>query len=126
MKNRLIPFVALFGLLLASSQLRGQEAVLTFDSEVIDFGTISRKNNKLHFLRVNNRSESDIRLIEGRISFGYDIVRLPSLIQAQSTDSIGVRISPELLSGPFRKVLTLITSADPSVYTVRISGKIID
>lgn len=126
MKNRFIPFVALFGLLLASSQLRGQEAVLAFDSEVIDFGTISRKNNKLHFLRVNNRSESDIRLIEGRISFGYDIVRLPSLIHAQSTDSIGVRISPELLSGPFRKVLTLITSADPSVYTVRISGKIID
>ena len=126
MKNRFIPFVALFGLLLASSQLRGQEAVLAFDSKVIDFGTISRKNNKLHFLRVNNRSEGDIRLIECRISFGYDIVRLPSLIQAQSTDSIGVRISPELLSGPFRKVLTLITSADPSVYTVRISGKIID
>jgi hypothetical protein len=124
--KRWFPLYVFFGFLLASNQLRGQEAALVFDSEVIDFGTISRKNNKLHFLRVNNRSESDIRLIEGRISFGYDIVRLPSLIHAQNTDSIGVRISSELLSGPFRKVLTLITSSDPSVYTIRISGKIID
>lgn len=126
MNSRLIHLVLFFLLFQASSQLRGQEAPLAFDSELIDFGEVNRRSKKIHFLRITNQSEREIRLIEGRISFGYDIVYLPSLLHANSADSIGIQISAELLPGPFRKALTLITSANPSVYTVRVSGKIID
>ena len=121
---------AIYVLFLASfiftTKMYGQEASLTFESDLIAIGSISKSNPRVHYLHFNNRSQDTVKLLETHVSYGYDVVYKPNLIQPNQRDSIGIRISNDLLKGPFRKVLTLITSGSPSVYSIKISGNIID
>jgi len=120
----------IFALFLASfvftSKMRAQEASLTFESDLVTIGSVSKSNSEVHYLHFSNQSKGIIKLLEIHISYGYDVVYKPHLIQPSAKDSIGIRISGDLLKGPFRKVLTLITSGSPSVYSIKISGNIID
>lgn len=120
----------IFALFLASfaftTKMRAQEASLTFESDLIAIGSVSKSNPQIHYLHFNNRSKDTVKLLETHVSYGYDVVYKPNLIQPNHRDSIGIRVSNDLLKGPFRKVLTLITSGSPSVYSIKISGNIID
>ena len=120
----------IFGLFLASfvfaSKMCAQEASLTFESDLIDIGSVSKSNPQIHYLHFSNRSKDTVKLLETHVSYGYDVVYKPNFIQPNHRDSIGIRVSNNLLKGPFRKVLTLITSGSPSVYSIKISGNIID
>lgn len=120
----------IFALFLASfaftTKMRAQEASLTFESDLIAIGSVSKSNPQIHYLHFNNRSKDTVKLLETHVSYGYDVVYKPNLIHPNQRDSIGIRISNDLLKGPFRKVLTLITSGSPSVYSIKISGNIID
>lgn len=120
----------IFALFLASfaftTKMRAQEASLTFESDLITIGTVSKSNPQIHYLHFSNRSKDTVKLLETHVSYGYDVVYKPNLIQPNHRDSIGIRVSNDLLKGPFRKVLTLITSGSPSVYSIKISGNIID
>ena len=107
-------------------KMHAQEASLTFESDLITIGSVSKSNPRVHYLHFNNRSKDMVKLLETHVSYGYDVVYKPNLIQPNGRDSIGIRISNDLLKGPFRKVLTLITSGSPSVYSIKISGNIID
>ena len=120
----------IFALFLASfvftTKMRAQEASLTFESNLITIGSVSKSNPQIHYLHFSNRSKDTVKLLETHLSYGYDVVYKPNLIQPNHRDSIGIRVSNNLLKGPFRKVLTLITSGSPSVYSIKISGNIID
>ena len=120
----------IFALFLASfvfaTKIRAQEASLTFESDLIAIGSVSKSNPQIHYLHFNNRSKDTIKLLETHVSYGYDVVYKPNLIHPNQRDSIGIRISNDLLKGPFRKVLTLITSESSGVYSIKISGNIID
>lgn len=120
----------IFALFLASfaftTKMRAQEASLTFESDLIAIGSVSKSNPQIHYLHFSNRSKDTVKLLETHVSYGYDVVYKPNLIQPNHRDSIGIRVSNDLLKGPFRKVLTLITSGSPSVYSIKISGNIID
>lgn len=120
----------IFVLFLASfaftTKMRAQEASLTFESDLIAIGSVSKSNPQIHYLHFSNRSKDTVKLLETHVSYGYDVVYKPNLIQPNHRDSIGIRVSNDLLKGPFRKVLTLITSGSPSVYSIKISGNIID
>ncbi len=120
----------IFTLFLASfvftTKMCAQEASLTFESDLIAIGSVSKSNPQIHYLHFSNRSKDTVKLLETHVSYGYDVVYKPNLIQPNHRDSIGIRVSNDLLKGPFRKVLTLITSGSPSVYSIKISGKIID
>ena len=107
-------------------KMHAQEASLTFESDLIAIGSASKSNPQVHYLHFNNRSKDTVKLLEIHVSYGYDVVYKPNFIQPNARDSIGIRISNDLLKGPFRKVLTLITSGSPSVYSIKISGNIID
>lgn len=120
----------IFALFLASfvitTKMRAQEASLTFESDLIAIGSVSKSNPQIHYVHFSNRSKYTVKLLETHVSYGYDVVYKPNLIQPNHRDSIGIRVSNDLLKGPFRKVLTLITSGSPSVYSIKISGNIID
>jgi hypothetical protein len=106
--------------------MHAQEARLAFESDLITIGSVSKSNPRVHYLHFNNRSKDTVKLLETHVSYGYDVVYKPDLIQPYRRDSIGIRISNDLLKGPFRKVFTLITSESPGVYSIKISGNIID
>jgi len=120
----------IFALFLASfvftTKMCAQEASLTFESDLIAIGSVSKSNPQIHYLHFSNRSKDTVKLLETHVSYGYDVVYKPNFIKPNHRDSIGIRVSNDLLKGPFRKVLTLITSGSPSVYSIKISGNIID
>ena len=103
-----------------------QEANLTFESDLIAIGSVSKSNSKVHYIHFSNQSKGTVKLLETHLSYGYDVVYKPNLIKPNAKDSIGIRVSDDLLKGPFRKVLTLITNGNPSIYSIKISGEIID
>ena len=119
----LVLFLAAF---IFTIKIHAQEASLTFESDLIAIGSVSKSNSEVHYLHFSNQSKGIIKLLEIHMSYGYDVVYKPHLIQPSAKDSIGIRISGDLLKGPFRKVLTLITSGSPSVCSIKISGNIID
>ena len=120
----------IFALFLASfvctTKMCAQKASLTFESDLITIGSVSKSNPQIHYLHFSNRSKDTVKLLETHVSYGYDVVYKPNLIQPNHRDSIGIRVSNDLLKGPFRKVLTLITSESSGVYSIKISGNIID
>ena len=112
----------IFALFLASfvftTKMRAQEASLTFESDLITIGSVSKSNPRMHYLHFNNHSKNTVKLLETHVSYGYDVVYKPNFIHPNQRDSIGIRISNDLLKGPFRKVLTLITSESSGVYSI--------
>lgn len=119
-------FVLFLASFVFATKIRAQEASLTFESDLIAIGSVSKSNPQIHYLHFNNRSKDTVKLLETHVSYGYDVVYKPNLIHPNQRDSIGIRISNDLLKGPFRKVLTLITSESSGVYSIKISGNIID
>ena len=126
MQRHQVIYVLFLASFIFTIKMHAQEASLTFESDLIAIGSASKSNPQLHYLHFNNRSKDTVKLLEIHVSYGYDVVYKPNLIQPNARDSIGIRISNDLLKGPFRKVLTLITSGSPSVYSIKISGNIID
>ena len=126
MQRHQVIYVLFLASFIFTIKMHAQEASLTFESDLIAIGSASKSNPQVHYLHFNNRSKDTVKLLEIHVSYGYDVVYKPNLIQPNARDSIGIRISNDLLKGPFRKVLTLITSGSPSVYSIKISGNIID
>ena len=124
-RHRII-FVILLAVFLFPKRIHAQQGALNFESDLISIGSISKRDFHIYYLHFNNQSYDTVKLLETHVSYGYDVVYKPDLIQPYAKDSIGIRISKDLLKGPFRKVLTLITSGSPSVYSIKISGNIID
>ena len=119
-------FVLFLAAFIFTIKIHAQEASLTFESDLIAIGSVSKSNSEVHYLHFSNPSKGTIKLLEIHMSYGYDVVYRPNFIEPNARDSIGIRICDDLLKGPFRKVLTLITSGSPSVYSIKISGNIID
>ena len=119
-------FVLFLAAFIFTIKIHAQEASLTFESDLIDIGSVSKSNPQIHYLHFSNRSKDTVKLLETHVSYGYDVVYKPNFIKPNHRDSIGIRVSNDLLKGPFRKVLTLITSGSTSVYSIKISGNIID
>ncbi len=126
MRQQEVIFVLFLASFIFTTKMHAQEARLAFESDLITIGSVSKSNPRVHYLHFNNRSKNTVKLLETHVSYGYDVVYKPDLIQPNRRDSIGIRISNDLLKGPFRKVLTLITSESPGVYSIKISGNIID
>ena len=126
MQRHQVIYVLFLASFIFTIKMHAQEASLTFESDLIAIGSASKSNPQVHYLHFNNRSKDTVKLLEIHVSYGYDVVYKPNFIQPNARDSIGIRISNDLLKGPFRKVLTLITSGSPSVYSIKISGNIID
>lgn len=126
MRRQEVIFVLFLASFIFTTKMHAQEARLAFESDLITIGSVSKSNPRVHYLHFNNRSKDTVKLLETHVSYGYDVVHKPDLIQPNRRDSIGIRISNDLLKGPFRKVLTLITSETSGVYSIKISGNIID
>ncbi len=126
MRRQEVIFVLFLASFIFTTKMHAQEARLAFESDLITIGSVSKSNPRVHYLHFNNRSKDTVKLLETHVSYGYDVVYKPDLIQPNRRDSIGIRISNDLLKGPFRKVLTLITSESSGVYSIKISGNIID
>jgi hypothetical protein len=126
MHRHKVIFVLFLASFISTTTMHGQEASLTFESDLITIGSVSKSNSRVHYLHFNNHSKNTVKLLETHVSYGYDVVYKPNFIHPNQRDSIGIRISNDLLKGPFRKVLTLITSESSGVYSIKISGNIID
>lgn len=126
MRRQEVIFVLFLASFIFTTKMHAQEARLAFESDLITIGSVSKSNPRVHYLHFNNRSKDTVKLLETHVSYGYDVVYKPDFIQPNRRDSIGIRISNDLLKGPFRKVLTLITSESSGVYSIKISGNIID
>lgn len=126
MHRHKVIFALFLALFIFTTKMRAQEVSLTFESDLITIGSVSKSNPRVHYLHFSNRSKDTVKLLETHVSYGYDVVYKPNLIHPNQRDSIGIRISNDLLKGPFRKVLTLITSESSGVYSIKISGNIID
>lgn len=126
MRRQEVIFVLFLASFIFTTKMHAQEARLAFESDLITIGSVSKSNPRVHYLHFNNRSKDTVKLLETHVSYGYDVVYKPDLIQPNRRDSIGIRISNDLLKGPFRKVLTLITNESSGVYSIKISGNIID
>lgn len=126
MRRQVVIIVFFLASFIFTTKMHAQEARLAFESDLITIGSVSKSNPRVHYLHFNNRSKDTVKLLETHVSYGYDVVYKPDLIQPNRRDSIGIRISNDLLKGPFRKVLTLITSESSGVYSIKVSGNIID
>jgi len=58
----------IFALFLASfvftSKMRAQEASLTFESDLVTIGSVSKSNSEVHYFHFSNPSKGTVKLLE--------------------------------------------------------------
>ena len=97
MRQQEVIFVLFLASFIFTTKMHAQEARLAFESDLITIGSVSKSNPRVHYLHFNNRSKDTVKLLETHVSYGYDVVYKPDLIQPNRRDSIGIRISNDLL-----------------------------
>jgi len=57
-------FVLFLAAFILTIKIHAQEASLTFESDLIDIGSVSKSNSEVHYLHFSNPSKGTVKLLE--------------------------------------------------------------
>ena len=99
-------------------------ATITFDSLVVDYGTINKGDDGVRQFKFTNTGTADLEITQVRSSCGCTIPKKPSgAIAPGASDVIEVKYDTERV-GPIRKTITVASNASNGMVALKIKGKV--
>jgi hypothetical protein len=130
MKNLLFAILSLFSVTVFAQSgslnlVSGSGPVLTFDNEVLDYGTIEQNADGERFFKITNTGSEPLIISSCKGSCGCTVPQCPKEpILPGQTASIKVKYDTNRL-GQFTKSVTVSTNATEPDKTVKITGNVI-
>lgn len=127
--------ISKIGILLCSivlmSNLNAQEVndvkkgILSFESEVLDYGIISQNENGLRAFKFTNTGNAPIVIVAVKTTCGCTVASKPDEpIQPGESAQIEVNYDAKK-TGKFSKSVTVISNASIEEFTLKIKGEVI-
>lgn len=99
-------------------------ATITFDSLVVDYGTINKGDDGVRQFKFTNTGTADLEITQVRSSCGCTIPKKPSgAIAPGASDVIEVKYDTERI-GPIRKTITVASNASNGMVALKIKGEV--
>jgi hypothetical protein len=99
-------------------------ATITFDTLVIDYGTIAKGDDGVRQFTFTNTGTADLEITQVRSSCGCTIPKKPEApIAPGASDVIEVKYDTERV-GPIRKTITVASNASNGVVALKIKGEV--
>lgn len=115
--KHLVTIVCFFSAVVVSAQ-----AEITFETQVIDYGTIQKGDDGLRAFKFTNTGSSPLFITQVRSSCGCTIPKKPTdSIPAGAEEIIEVKYDTNRV-GPIRKTITVSSNATTSVIALQIKG----
>lgn len=105
----------------------GQEiATITFDTLIIDYGTINKGDDGVRQFKFTNTGTADLKITQVRSSCGCTIPKKPeTAVIPGASDVIEVKYDTQRV-GPIRKTITVSSNASNPMVALKIKGEVID
>ena len=99
-------------------------ATITFDSLVVDYGTINKGDDGVRQFKFTNTGTADLEITQVRSSCGCTIPKKPSgAIAPGASDVIEVKYDTNRI-GPIRKTITVASNASNAMVDLKIKGEV--
>lgn len=99
-------------------------ATITFDSLVVDYGTINKGDDGVRQFKFTNTGTADLEITQVRSSCGCTIPKKPSgAIAPGASDVIEVKYDTNRI-GPIRKTITVASNASNAMVALKIKGEV--
>jgi len=99
-------------------------ATITFDTLVVDYGTIIKGDDGVRQFKFTNTGTADLEITQVRSSCGCTIPKKPSApIAPGDSDVIEVKYDTQRV-GPIRKTITVASNASNGMVALKIKGEV--
>lgn len=99
-------------------------ATITFDTLVVDYGTIIKGGDGVRQFKFTNTGTADLEITQVRSSCGCTIPKKPSApIAPGDSDVIEVKYDTQRV-GPIRKTITVASNASNGMVALKIKGEV--
>jgi hypothetical protein len=104
----------------------GSEPVMTFDTELHDFGKITQGERVKYAFKFKNTGKSELIISEAHGSCGCTVPEIPKKPVAPGEESvIGVEFNSESKHGINEKTVTIISNANPHTKVITIRAEVL-
>ena len=101
-------------------------ATITFDTLVIDYGTINKGDDGVRQFKFTNTGNADLEITQVRSSCGCTIPKKPeNPVAPGASDVIEVKYDTKRV-GPIRKTITVASNASNPMVALKIKGEVVD
>lgn len=117
-------FLSIFFATLGYCTVAQEVATITFDSLVVDYGTINKGDDGIRQFKFTNTGTADLQITQVRSSCGCTIPKKPSgAIAPGASDVIEVKYDTQRV-GPIRKTITVASNASNGMVALKIKGEV--
>jgi len=117
-------FLSVFFLSLGYIAMGQGTATITFDTLVVDYGTIIKGDDGVRQFKFTNTGSADLEITQVRSSCGCTIPKKPSApIAPGESDVIEVKYDTQRV-GPIRKTITVASNASNGMVALKIKGEV--
>ena len=117
-------FLSVFFFSLGYVAVAQDVATITFDTLVVDYGTINKGADGVRQFKFTNTGTADLEITQVRSSCGCTIPKKPSApIAPGASDVIEVKYDTERV-GPIRKTITVASNASNGIVALKIKGEV--
>ncbi|CAI8291055.1 MAG: Uncharacterised protein [Flavobacteriales bacterium] len=117
-------FLSVFFVGLGFTAVAQEVATITFDSLIVDYGTINKGEDGVRQFKFTNTGTADLEITQVRSSCGCTIPKKPSgPIAPGASDVIEVKYDTERI-GPIRKTITVASNASNGMVALKIKGEV--
>ncbi len=111
--------------LFAQESATSKKGILSFESEIVDYGTINQNEDGNRSFKFTNTGNAPIVITKIKVSCGCTIATKPNKpIMPNETAEIGVKYATNRV-GAFSKTITITSNAVKGSKTLRIKGVVI-
>ncbi|MDA0780338.1 MAG: DUF1573 domain-containing protein [Bacteroidetes bacterium] len=119
-------FLSVLFLSLGYYTVAQEVATITFDSLVVDYGTINKGDDGVRQFKFTNTGTADLEITQVRSSCGCTIPKKPSgPVAPGASDVIEVKYDTERV-GPIRKTITVASNASNGMVALKIKGEVLE
>ncbi len=105
---------------------KGMEPVMTFDSELHDFGKITQGERVKFAFKFKNTGKSELIISDAKGSCGCTVPEIPKKpVAPGAEDYIGVEFNSEGKHGLNEKTVTIISNANPHTKVITIKAEVL-
>ena len=119
-------FLSVLFLSLGYCTVAQEVATITFDSLVVDYGTINKGDDGVRQFKFTNTGTADLEITQVRSSCGCTIPKKPSgPVAPGASDVIEVKYDTERV-GTIRKTITVASNASNGMVALKIKGEVLE
>lgn len=116
--------ITIFFFILGYVAVAQDVATITFDTLVVDYGTINKGADGVRQFKFTNTGTADLEITQVRSSCGCTIPKKPTApIAPGASDVIEVKYDTERV-GPIRKTITVASNASNGMVALKIKGEV--